>query len=89
MKNVGVPETPLRSAVSTSSAIRGALAPPQIFAKALEIETELLGVAEQILTFSSPDGRATVVHLPELPLRARRLGRLGGQLGVGVDVVER
>ena len=30
-----------------------------------------------------------VVHLPELPLRARRLGRLGGQLRARMDVGQR
>ena len=46
MKNVGVPETPLRSALSTSSAMRvGAGVLCEVIGEALDVESELLRVA--------------------------------------------
>ena len=90
MKNVGVPETPLSSALATSSDTRARTraraaprgsgrrrdpAPPRTGEVA---RRELVLVAEQ-----------QVVHLPELALGGGGLGRLGGHLGARVDVVER
>src|SRR5919197_2839070 len=66
------------------------LPPPQVLAEALDVQAEALGGGEKlarrerILVVEQ-----LVVHLPELPLGAGGLRRLGGQLGVLVDVVER
>ena len=90
MKNVGVPETPLRSALATSSCTRGAWLARAAGPEAVEVEAERLGVARQVvrlqlvLMVEQP-----VVHRPERALLARRLGRLGGDLRVRVHVVER
>jgi hypothetical protein len=46
MKRVGVPDTPLRSAVFTSSAIRAA--PAQVILELLDGKTEVLGVPDQV-----------------------------------------
>ena len=91
MKNVGVPATPLASALATSSAMRAAvLAAAQVLAEAVEVEPELLGVAAQVARPQLVLVREQqVVHRPELALRGGRLGRLGGHLRVRVHVVER
>ena len=50
MKKVGVPDTPLSSALATSSAHpRGMLAAAQLVQEAVDVEPELLGVAGQIV----------------------------------------
>ncbi len=91
MKNVGVPETPLRSALSTSSATRPApTCVAQVVGEAVDVEPELLGVArsgrrpQRVLVVEQQ-----VVHLPERALRGRGLGGLGRELGVRVDVGQR
>ena len=86
-----MPVTPLRSAESTSSSIRAACAcVAQVVAEALEVEAELLGVAAQVAGSQLVlVVEQQVVHLPERALGGRRLGGLGGELGVRVDVGER
>src|SRR5262249_52006396 len=59
-------------------------------AEALRVEAEIGGLADQVV----PAERAArlvhrVVHLPEGPLGGGRLGRLGGALGVGVNLTKR
>ena len=79
-----MPETPLRSALSTSSATRAAPACSQVFGEALDVEPELLGVGDQVARAERVlVGEQEVVHLPEAPLVGRRLGRLRGQLASG------
>ena len=85
MKNVGVPDTPLSSALITSSLTRaGVLAAAQLVAKRSGSRPSSLGVAAEV---ARPQlalvGEQRVVHLPELALRGRRLRRLGGELRVG------
>ena len=84
MKKLGVPATPLASALATSSATRSACSrPPQLVPEALDVEAELLRVALEVAHRQLVLGREQpVVHRPERPLRARRLGRLGGHLRV-------
>ena len=91
MKNVGVPETPERSAESTSCAIRPrAGARPQVLLEPLDVEPELLGVADEIAVAERVLAlEQQVVHLPERALLCRRLRRLGRPLRVRVDVVQR
>ena len=91
MKNVGVPDTPLASALRTSSAIaRSVPAPAQVLREAIEVEAEVGGVPVEVARRQLVlVGEQPVVHLPEAALRARGLGRLGRDLRVGVDVVER
>jgi hypothetical protein len=48
MKKVGVPETPLRSALSTSSATRAAGVVLQVVGEPFDVESELLGIADQV-----------------------------------------
>ena len=91
MKNVGVPATPLASALATSSLTRSRWARwwmssvkrwtsrPSSCAWLPELEA-----AQVVLVREQP-----VVHLPERALRRRRLRRLGRHLGVRVDVGER
>ena len=91
MKKVGVPETPLRSALSTSSATRAA---PECSrsasSEALGIEAELLGIADEVARAKRVLVlEEQVVHLPERALIGGGLGGLGGELGMRVDVVER
>ena len=90
-KNVGVPVTPLWSAVSMSSAdARGVDAAAQLVGEPVDVEAELAGVADEIRRHQRVLVlEQQVVHLPELALRRRRLGRLGRELGVRVDVGER
>ena len=91
MKNVGVPETPLRSADSTSWATRAACTcrfrsswnrspsrPSSLGVPHQVVGPQLVLVVEQ-----------QVVHRPERALRGRRLGGLGGELGLRVDVGQR
>ena len=59
--------------------------PRQLALHALCIESQLANVRQQVIVVQrslSPEQQ--VVHLPKLPLRARRLGDLGRGLGVGV-----
>ena len=91
MKNVGVPDTPLSSALTTSRAMRGAywrwwtssakrsMSRPELLCVAADVHgQQLVLMAEQ-----------GVVHVPEASLRARGLGRLGRHLRARVDVAER
>ena len=86
-----MPETPLRSALSTSSATRAAPACSRSgVGEAVDVEAELLGVADQVVRAKRVLVlEQEVVHLPERALVGGRLGGLGGELGVRVDVVER
>ena len=92
MKKVGVPETPLRSAQSTSSATRaGAGVLAQVVREPLDVEAEL---ARRSATRSRGRERVLVVeqqvvHLPERSLLGGRLGRLGRELRARVDVGQR
>ena len=89
-KNVGVPRAPLASALATSLAHARREGPRRGRGEPLDVEAELAGVADEVLDSSRSWWREQeVVHLPEAPLRARRLGRLGGELGVVVHVGER
>ena len=91
MKNVGVPETPLRSAPSTSSATRPAV--PRRRSSSRKRSTSR--PSSSACRSRSPGAQRVlvvqqqVVHLPERALRGRRLGRLGGELGVRVHVGQR
>ena len=91
MKKVGVPETPLSSALATSSLTRGrVLAAAQLVDEALRVEPELARVVGEV---GGPQlalvGEQGVVHLPEAALGGGGLGGLGGELRVRVHVVER
>ena len=90
-KNVGVPETPLRSALSTSSATRAAPAcSRRSVREPLDVEAELLGVADQVARAERVlVVEQEVVHLPERALVGGRFRGLRGELRVRVDVVER
>ena len=90
-KNVGVPDTPLRSADSTSwPDTSGVHVLVELLAEARDVEPELLGVAEQVLLHQVVlPGQQQVVHLPEPPLLPGRLGRLGRELGLGMHVGQR
>ena len=90
MKKVGVPETPLRSALSTSSATRAAPARwRESVGESLDVEAELPGVAHEILRLELVlVGEEQVVHLPERALVGGGLARLGRELGGQVDVVQ-
>ena len=49
MKKLGVPATPLVSALATSSATRSRVLPAaQLVPEALDVEAQLLGVAPQV-----------------------------------------
>ena len=85
MKKLGVPATPLASALATSSATRSecslrrsssekrSTSSPSASAWRFQVlDRQLLLVGEQL-----------VVHAPEIPLGGGRLGRLGGQLSMG------
>ena len=83
--------TPLMSAESTSSSTRGAwTCRRKSSRKRSRSRLEALGVGNEVtepqlaLVFEQQ-----VVHLPERPLGRRRLRRLGGSLGVRVDIGER
>jgi hypothetical protein len=68
----------------------GVLAAAQLVPEALDVEAELFRVALQVARLQFVlGGEQLVVHRPEGPLGARRLGGLGGHLGVEMDVVER
>ena len=58
MKKVGVPDTPLSSALATSRAMRGAwYAAVDVVREALEVEAQLLRVAAQVHRAAArPDG---------------------------------
>ena len=91
MKNVGVPDTPLSSALPTSSLTRWAYyASAQLVPEAFDVEAEigrvLAEVARRQLALMCEQH---VVHLPELPLGRGGFGGFGGELGARVDVVER
>ena len=89
MKNVGVPVTPLRSAPSTSSAIRSAPASFPMPWRSGDVEAECSRVGEQIIeTELTLMLEQSVVHLPEGTLLRCRLARFGRQLRVGVHVSE-
>ena len=88
MKNVGVPETPLRSAESTSSATRAAsLVRAQVVREALDVEAELVARTDQVGRRSASwCAKQQVVHLPERALRRppprpprRRAARAGAR----------
>ena len=85
MKKLGVPATPLASALATSSATRPAYSwRTQILMEAVHIEAQLLGAAHEVARRELVlVAEQRVVHLPERALRAGRLGRLGGELRVG------
>ena len=91
MKNVGVPDTPLMSADSTSSAIRAErLALADVLAELVDVEAERLGVGYQVLDHQPILVREQrIVHVPEAALGGGRLRRLGRDLRMRVDVVER
>ena len=91
MKKVGVPETPLRSALSTSSATRSAPTWSRKYSvKRVDVEAELLGIADQIVRAERVlVAEQEVVHLPEGPLLGGGLGRFRGELRARVDVGER
>jgi len=64
--------------------------PRQLPLHALYIESQLANVRQQVIVVQrslSPEQQ--VVHLPKLPLRARRLGDLGRGLRVGVRLDHR
>ena len=89
-KRLGVPTTPLASALSTSSATRCAcVRPAQVVPQAVGVAPEVLGVAAKIV------GRELVlvaeqrvVNRPERALRGGCLRGRRGDLRGGVDVVE-
>ena len=91
MKKVGVPETPLRSALSTSSATRRVVACPRsVVLEPLDVEAQLLGVADEVARLEGVlVCEQEVVHLPEGALVVCGLGRLGGELRIRMDVGER
>ena len=92
MKNVGragdAARVRARDVVATRSAWRAAA---QVLGEAVDVEPELLGVAAQVARRRARPGARTAgrASSQKRALRARRLGRLGGQLGVRVDVGER
>ena len=92
MKKAGVPETPLRSALSTSRAMRPCRRRwARSSAEALGVEAELLGVVDEVrLAQRVLMVEQQRVHLPEGALRGGRLGRLRRRAGAcGMDVGER
>ena len=90
MKNVGVPETPERSAESTSWAMRPAPARARRSSSKRSASSPSSRRnrgdrgSERVLAFEQQ-----VVHLPERALLGRGLRRLGCLLRVRVDVVQR
>ena len=80
--------TPLRSALSTSASIAAACTSSRsASSEPLGIDAEGLRVADEVVELQLVlVGEQPVVHLPEASLRAGRLHRLGGELGVRVDV---
>ena len=91
MKKVGVPETPLSSALATSSLTRGAYSRRRSSSsrRSASSSSSCAYVARSPGRQRPLVAQQDVVHLPEAALRRRRLGGLGGQLRVRVDVVER
>ena len=91
MKIVGVPLTPLRTPSMKSRRTLGEIAMlVQIAGEASPVQPEVIGVGQQIGELQRVLVREQrVVHLPELALRARRLGGLGGQPRVRVRLRER
>ncbi len=91
MKNDGVPETPLASALATSSLTRAAWVRRRSSSVSRSpSRSELPRVAAQAAGRQlALVGEQDVVHLPERPLRAGGLGGLGGELGPGMHVAER
>ena len=90
MKNVGVPETPLRSALSTSSAMRPA--PAWVRRSSSKRSTSRpisRAQRDEVAVLVGLGLQQHVVHLPERVLLGRGLDGLGGQLGARVDVVQR
>src|SRR5271166_1843737 len=68
----------------------GVLAMAQLLREPLAVQPELLRVTDEVPCRERVlVGEEQVVVLPEPPLRRRRLARLGRELRVGVDVVER
>ena len=92
MKKVGVPETPLEVGRVDVLGDRG---PRRVRVRrssleAVDVEAELLGVADEVAVAERVLVlEQQVVHLPERALLGRRLRRLGRQLRVRVDVVQR
>ena len=91
MKKVGVPDTPLSSALATSSVTRSRYSPrrtPSISRSTVEAE-----LARVVGDVGEPQrslvAEEHVVHLPEAALGGCCLGGLGGQLSVRVHVIER
>ena len=91
MKNDGVPETPLRSArVDVLRDARRSFVRAQVLAEPVDVEAELLRVAEQIGDAQRVLAvEQQIVHLPEPSLLRRRLDRLGRLLRPRMDVVQR
>ena len=57
---------------------------------ARQIQPQLPGVAQQMLFFQVRRvGEKQVVHRPEFPLSACRLGSLGGHLGMRMHIAQR
>jgi hypothetical protein len=85
MKKVGVPATPLASALRTSSATRAAYSRRcELVAEALDVEAELAGVAVRDRGRKPAlVGEQPVVHRPRTRPARRGLGRLGRRLRVG------
>ena len=88
MKNVGVPDTPLRSADSTSAATRPAAGAHQVVVERSVSRPSSSGVPQQV---HDPQFvlmiQQQVVHLPEPALGRGRLGRLGRRLACGCTSV--
>ena len=77
-------------AVDVLGDARGADAFAQVVGEAFDVETELLGVADQVVELERVLVlEQEVVHLPERALLGGGLGGLRGELSVGVDVVQR
>jgi hypothetical protein len=83
MKNVGVPDAPLRSAESTSSAMRLAPFAAAGRGEAVDVESELAGVPNQVGALETPlVGEQHIAHRPEGALPSRGLGRLRRHLRI-------
>ena len=92
MKNVGVPETPLASALATSSRdARGVLVSAHLAPEALDVEPELARDAVDVTAARArPGGPRNASYISQkCSLRGGRLDRLGGELRAAVDVVQR
>ena len=62
----------------------------ELVGEPLDVQPELTRVLDQVLAPERPARLIhPVVHLPEGALSPRRLGRLGGTLGVGMNLAQR